>query len=138
MRGQLLLMLIIGLTTYIFLSLLGIPYALPLAVLAGLLEILPNLGPTIASIPSILIAFLLVNPTMGGFVALFYVVVQQIENNILVPRIMKAAVNVEPLTAIIVILMGVRLAGVAGALLSIPFYLMIRTGIELYRKERKS
>lgn len=137
-RGQLLLMFIIGLTTYIFLILLGIPYALPLAVLAGVLEIVPNLGPTIASIPAIIIAFLLVNPTMGGFVALFYIVVQQIENNILVPRIMKAAVNVEPLTAIIVILMGVRLAGVAGALLSIPFYLMLRTGIELYRKERKS
>lgn len=136
-RGQLFLMFVIGLITYIFLALLSIPYALPLAVLAGLLEILPNIGPTIASIPAIVLAFLLVNPTMGGFVALFYIVVQQLENNLLVPRIMKSAVNVEPLTAIIVILMGVRLGGVAGALLSIPFYLMIRTAIGTYQREVK-
>lgn len=134
-RGQLLLMFAVGIFTFIILTILSIPYALPLAVLAGFLEILPNLGPTIAAVPAVLITLILVSPTMSIIVLLMYVVIQQFENNLLVPKIMKAAVNVEPLTSIILILVGVKLAGVIGALLAIPVYIIIRSAVQIYLRE---
>ncbi len=137
-RGQLILMFVVGFVTYIALLLLGIPYALPLAVIAGLLEILPNLGPTLAAVPAVIIAFFMVNPTMAIFVLVFYILVQQFENSFLVPKIMKSAVDVEPLTSILLILMGIKLGGVAGALLSVPFYLCLRTFIDMYVREVKN
>lgn len=126
-RGQLALMLIIGVVTYIGLRLLHIPYALPLAVAAGLLEVLPNLGPTIAAIPAIIIAYITLGPAMAGFTLLFYILVQQFENNLIVPKVMKDNADVNPLTTIILILIGVELGGVVGALLSIPIYIVVRS-----------
>lgn len=125
--GQLALMLVIGMITYIGLTLLGVPYALPLALLAGLLEIVPNVGPTVAAIPSVIIGFLMMNPLMGGVLILFYVLVQQAENNLIVPFIMRRAVDVRPLTTLIVILAGFSLMNVAGALLAVPFYITVRS-----------
>lgn len=134
-RGQSMLMLVIGCITYVSLSLLGIGYALPLAVIAGLLEILPNIGPTIAAIPAIFVAFL-VDPRMALIVMLLYIIVQQIENNILVPKIMKAAVNVDPLVSIVAVLVGVQLGGVLGALLAIPSYICFRSFMLIYRRRK--
>lgn len=125
--GQLTLMIVIGVITFIGLTLLGIPYALPLAILAGLLEIVPNVGPTIAAIPPILIALLVMNPLMALAVTAFYIMVQQFENNLIVPFIMKEVVDVRPLTTLVLILVGFKLMGVVGALLAIPVYLTIRT-----------
>ena len=135
-RGQSMLMLVIGVITFISLTLLSVPYALPLAVLAGLLEILPNIGPTIAAMPAIFVAFL-VDPRLALVVLLLYVIVQQIENNILVPRIMKAAVNVDPLVSIVAVLVGVQLGGVLGALLAIPTYICCRSFFRIYRAAHK-
>jgi predicted PurR-regulated permease PerM len=126
-RGQLILMIVIGLVTYIGLSLLSVPYALPLALLAGMLEILPNLGPTIASVPAIVLALVTVSPVMAGAVALFYIVVQQFENSFLVPKIMKDNVDVSPLISIVSILVGFQLGGVLAALIAVPAYITLRT-----------
>lgn len=131
-RGQLVLMLIIGVVTYIGLMLIGVPYALPLAILAGMLEILPNLGPTIASVPAIALAFVSLGPVMGGVTLAFYVVVQQLENNLIVPKIMKDNADVNPLIAILVILIGLKLYGVIGALLAVPTYIILRLGYGIY------
>lgn len=126
-RGQLVLMLVIGFVTYIGLTLLGIPYALPLALIAGLLEIVPNIGPTIASIPAIIFGFLYGGPIVGAATIVFYVIIQQLENNLIVPKIMKDSVDVNPLVAIVTILIGLKLGGVVGALLAVPVYIMCRT-----------
>jgi predicted PurR-regulated permease PerM len=134
-RGQIILMFSIGIITYVILYLLGIPYALPLAVLAGFLEILPNIGPMVAAVPAVIIAYLLLSPTMAIIVAILYLLVQQLENNLFVPKIMKAAVNVEPLTSILAILIGVRLGGVGGALLAIPVYIVFRSALQTYLRE---
>jgi predicted PurR-regulated permease PerM len=135
-RGQFVLMLVIGIITYIGLTLIGVPYALPLAILAGLLEIVPNLGPTLASLPAIMLAYGYLGPVMSGVTVLFYILVQQIENNVIVPKIMKDSVDVNPLVAIITILIGLKMAGVVGALLSVPTYIVIRTLYSLwYRKQ---
>lgn len=126
-RAQSILMLSIFLITYISLSLISVPYALPLALIAGLLEIVPNLGPTLSMIPAIFIAYITFGPVMAGIVFLLYIVIQQLENNILVPKVMKASANVNPLVAIVSIMIGLELAGIIGALLAIPLYIMGRT-----------
>jgi predicted PurR-regulated permease PerM len=126
-RGQLILMLAIGLVTYIGLSLLSVPYAAPLALLAAFLEILPNLGPTLSAIPSIIIAIITGGSAMGLVVLVFYILVQQLENNLLVPKVMKDNVDVSPLISIMSILIGLEIAGVIGALLAIPVYIVIRS-----------
>ncbi len=125
-RGELLLMLIVGVLTYIGLLILGIPYALPLAILAGLLEVVPNIGPTISSVPAIILTFFTISPTMALAVVLLYVIVQQLENNLIVPKIMGAAVNISPLVAIIALISGMKLGGWAGAVLAIPTFIFLR------------
>lgn len=126
-RGQAILMLTIGIITFIGLSFLSVPYALPLALLAGMLEILPNLGPTLAAVPAIAIAYISGGPVLAGAVLLFSIIVQQLENHLIVPKVMKENAHVSPLVAIIVILIGFQIGGVIGALLSIPMYIVLRT-----------
>ncbi len=126
-RGQIILMLAVGLVTYIGLMLLGIPRALPLALIAGLLEIVPNIGPTVSAIPAIIIAYLTFGPVMALVVLLLFVVIQQVENNLLVPKVMSAQANVNPLISIIAILIGLKVIGVIGALLAVPSYIILRT-----------
>lgn len=120
LRGQVVLSLAIGLITWIALTILGIPFALPLAILAGFLEIIPTLGPIIASIPAIIVG-LAISPIMAVAIIAIYTGIQLAENNILVPKIMEKAVGLNPVVIIIAILVGGNLLGVIGALLSIPF-----------------
>lgn len=119
-RGQILLSFFIGAMTWVFLSIMGVNYALPLAFLAGFLEIIPTIGPIISSIPAIIVA-LTVSPALAAAVAGGYIVIQAIENNVLVPKVMQAAVGLNPVVIIVAILVGGTLLGVWGALLSIPF-----------------
>jgi predicted PurR-regulated permease PerM len=127
-------MLIIGLMTYVSLILLGIPYALPLAVLAGILEAVPNLGPTIAAIPAILIG-LTVSPIVALGALIASIVIQQVESNWIVPKVMQSATGTEPLVTIVVLLVGFTLGGVAGAVLSMPIYLTIQTVVTAINKK---
>lgn len=120
LRGQIVLSIFIGVITWVALITVGIKVALPLAVIAGILEIVPTIGPIIAAIPAIIIA-LTISPTTAIIVAALYFAIQIIENNILVPRIMQQAVGLNPVVVIICILAGGELMGVIGALLSIPF-----------------
>ena len=137
-RGEFILMSIIGAMTFVGNALIGLPYALPLAILAGLMEIVPNLGPLMAMIPAVLIA--LISMGWGGAVAVFilYMVIQQSENNLIVPRVMKKNVDVSGLTSILGILIGGQLFGIVGALLAVPLFIVIRTGFENWRKYSKS
>ena len=118
-RGELTLMFIVGLATYIGLTVLRIPFALPLAVLAGIFEIIPNIGPVIAAVPAVLLA-LTVSPIMGVAAASLYFLIQQVENSILVPKIMQKAVGVNPLVIILSLAVGFELAGALGAILAVP------------------
>lgn len=125
-RGELILMLVIGVMTYLALILLGVPYALPLAVIAGILELVPNLGPTVAAIPAILMG-LTVSPVTGLGALVTSILIQQLENNLIVPKVMLSATGSQPLATILVLLSGFALAGVAGAILSMPLYLTATT-----------
>lgn len=137
-RGEFVLMVVIGALTYIGLSILGIPYALPLAIMAGALEILPNLGPTISAIPAISIALFQNNPVSAAMVAILYIVIQQLENNFIVPRVMKANANLNPLVGILSILIGAKLFGIFGALLAVPTYIVLRSCYALYLQQENS
>lgn len=134
-RGQLILMLTIGIVTYLGLTLLSVPYAVTLGLVAGLLEILPNLGPTLAAVPAVILAYVVAGPGLAVITLLFYILVQQLENNFLVPKIMKDNVDVSPLVSIFSILVGLQLAGVIGALLAIPVYIVLRTVYSTWFKD---
>lgn len=125
-RGELILMFSVGLLTYIGLIILGVDIALPLAVLAGLLEIVPNIGPILSSIPSILVA-LSIHPLLALSTAALYFLVQFVENHLLVPNIMRKAVGVNPILSIIGLMIGFRLAGPVGAILAIPIIIVVRS-----------
>lgn len=123
-RGELLLMLFIGSLNYIGFVIIGIDYSLPLALLAFLFEIIPSIGPILAAIPAILVAL-----TISPFHALatlgWCFLVQQIENSFLVPRIMKKVAGVNPLVSLLSLAVGFKLAGVGGAILAIPIYIIL-------------
>lgn len=133
-RGQIVLMLLIGGITYVGLVLLNVPYALPLALVSGLLEIVPNLGPTVAAVPGIILAYIAGGPVLAGVTTLFYVIMQQLENNLIVPKVMKENADVNPLIAMVVILMGLTLGGVVGALISVPTYIVFRISYSVIRQ----
>lgn len=130
-RGELVLMFTVGLITYIGLSILGIKIALPLAIIAGLLEIIPNIGPVISAIPAVLIALTIHPAIVVGVIAL-YVAVQFAENYFLVPRIMQQAVGINPLVIIVGLMAGSEIAGPIGAILAIPFFIVIRSLLAHY------
>lgn len=140
-RGQILLGLSIGGLVFVALVILGIPYATTLAVLAGFTEFIPYLGPFIAAVPTILIAF-----TQGGWVwALIvlgvYYVIQWCENNLLVPLIMKRAVGLSPIAIMFAMLAGFSFPTVIhpilGLLLAVPVTTIITIFLEDWRSYRK-
>jgi predicted PurR-regulated permease PerM len=121
-RGEFVLMSAVGLCSFIGLTILHVDFALPLAIVAGLLELVPMLGPIIASITATLVA-LSVSPLLALSVVALYIIIQQLENNILVPYIMKKSVGLAPIVTILALMIGARLAGIIGAILAVPIAL---------------
>lgn len=119
LRGQLLLGLIIGVVVYLALTFLGIRYALILALLAAIFELVPIIGPIMAAAPAVFFAFLN-SPFLALMVALAYVVIQQLESHLLVPLVMRRTVGLNPLVVIISLLVGVKLGGIVGMFLAVP------------------
>ena len=137
LRGQLFLSLIIGILTFIGLTLLQVPYALPLAIWAGLLEVVPVIGPIISAIPALLLS-ITIAPVLAAGVGAMYFVIQQLENHLIVPQVMGKAVGINPLVVILAIAVGGRLLGIGGALLAVPIVVVaqiIVTDILIARKE---
>lgn len=125
LRGQLFLSLIIGTLSYIGLTILNIPYALPLSLIAGVMEVVPVIGPIISALPAIVIA-LTISPILSLGVAAMFFVIQQMENHLIVPQVMKRAVGLNPLVVILAIAIGSRLLGIAGALLAVPIAVVLQ------------
>ncbi|MEK7550682.1 MAG: AI-2E family transporter [Patescibacteria group bacterium] len=130
-RGQIFLMFLVGVFTYIGLALIGVPYALPLSILAGIFEIIPYLGPIIAAIPSVLIGFG-ISPLTGFGVVVLAFLIQQIENYVLVPKIMEKSVGISPIIILVALAIGARLAGVVGMIISIPSVITLQVLIKEY------
>ena len=124
-RAQLILMIIVGILNFIGLTILGIPFALPLSILAGILEIVPTIGPVLASLPAIFIGFS-ISPVMGLATAALAFIIQQIENYVLVPKVMEKSLGVSPIATLLVLAIGFRLAGITGAVISVPVFITIQ------------
>jgi len=123
-RAQFLLMIIVGLLSYAGFAFLGLEYAVPLAIVAGLLELIPNIGPAITTVLAVLIG-LTVSPLTALAALSWSFLVQQLENNFIVPKIMKETVGINPLVTIFSLVIGFNLGGVMGGILAIPIYLTI-------------
>lgn len=137
MQGQLVLALIIGVLTYLGLTVFGVPYALLLAILAAIFELIPIFGPILAAIPAVIVAFIAGGPTMGVAVIILYVIIQQFENHLIYPLVVKKVVGVPPLLVIIALIIGAQLAGILGIILSVPVAAALQELIADVEKERE-
>jgi predicted PurR-regulated permease PerM len=117
--GQLLLSFIIGMTSAIGLWAMGVPYFYVLALISAIGEMIPMVGPILAAIPAILVAAT-VSPGLALGVAVFFIVQQQVENTVLVPKVMGRQVGLSAVTVILALGIGSQLLGVIGAILSVP------------------
>jgi predicted PurR-regulated permease PerM len=119
-RGTLVAMLLIGLLTSLGLALLGVPYALLLGMLAGLLELIPYLGPWISGAVAVVVTLLTVDPVKALEVVVLFIIVQEVEGNLVQPLVMSWAVHVDPLLVLIAITVGAEVLGLIGAVIAVP------------------
>jgi predicted PurR-regulated permease PerM len=136
LRGQLLLGLTLAVITVVVCTSVGLPYAVALGLLAGLMEFVPSIGPFIAAIPAVLLALFqgssflpLSNFWFAVLVTGLYLVIQQVEGNLLVPRILGRSLNLHPLVVLIGIIFGGSLAGILGMLIAAPVLATLRVVI---------
>lgn len=137
MQGQLVLGLIIGVLTYLGLTVLGVPYAFLLAVLAAAFELIPIFGPILAAIPAVLVAFIGGTATLGFMVIGLYLIIQQFENHLIYPLVVKKVVGVPPLLVILALIVGIKVAGFLGVILSVPVAAALQEFTNDIQKEKK-
>lgn len=127
--SQMLLGFIIGVTTAVGLALMGVPYFYVLALIAGVGELIPMVGPLLAAVPAVIVAFT-VSPGLAVGVAVFFLVQQAIENNVLVPKVMGERVGLSAVTVIVALSIGSSLLGLVGALLAVPTAAIVQVLVE--------
>ena len=132
LRGQIVLMFIIGGLSYLGLIILGLEeYALALAVIAGVLEVIPVIGPIISLVPAAIIGFT-ISPALGLGVVGLYTMIQQFENHFIVPKVMQKAVGLNPLVTIVAFMIGGQVMGVIGAIISLPVLIIISETVKSF------
>jgi predicted PurR-regulated permease PerM len=134
--GNLVTSVVCGMAALVALLVMGVPFAVPLALWAGLADLIPAVGAFLGAAPAILVAFV-ESPVRGVLVLVYFIAYQQFENYVLVPRVMKNAVNLSPAAVIIATLIGGSLAGLAGALLALPVAASIKVLlVEVWLRDR--
>jgi predicted PurR-regulated permease PerM len=128
-RGQFFLMFVVGLLTFVGLTLLGVKFALTLAIIAGLLELIPFVGPTVAAIPAVIIAFTQ-SPLLGLLTLGLCILIQQFENHVLVPKIMEKTTGISPVVVVLALLIGAKLLGLLGIFLAVPVAVILSVFVE--------
>lgn len=119
-RGTLIAMALIGTLTGVALFLLAVPYALLLGLMAALTELLPYIGPWISGTAAVIVALVAVGPLKAVEVALLFLLIQEVEGNVIEPLVMNRQVHLDPLLVIVVVLIGINLLGIIGAILAVP------------------
>ncbi len=137
-RGQVLINVIMGLSVWIGLSIIGLPYALTLGVLAGILEIIPIIGPIVTEIIALIIA--LATGSWGLALAglVVFTLLQQLEGQFIVPNVMKKAVGLSPVVIIVALLVGATVAGLPGAMLAVPSAAVLDVLVDEWANLRKA
>ncbi|MDQ3700784.1 MAG: AI-2E family transporter [Chloroflexota bacterium] len=136
LRGQIILSVIIGAVTLAGLSAIGVRYAVLLALVAAIGEAVPMVGPIFSAIPAVIVAFFQ-SPLQGTLTLGLYVIIQQLENNLIVPKVMERAVALHPLAVLVALLAGAELLGVTGAILSVPVAAAFSVVLDEVRRERQ-
>ena len=119
LQGQFLLGILVGILVFLGLTILGVKYALLLAILTAFFEVIPVFGPVMAAIPAVTMA-LLQKPVLGLAVLILYVIVQQFENHLIYPLVVRKTIGVPPLLVVLSLVVGGTLGGFFGLLLSVP------------------
>lgn len=136
MQGQVVLALLVGVLVYLGLMVLGVKNALLFAVLAGLLEMIPLFGPIIAAIPAVAAGYADGGTSAGLIIAGLYLIIQQFENHLIYPLVVKKIVGVPPILVILSLLIGFELAGFLGMILSVPLSSMLVEFLDDVQKSR--
>lgn len=137
LQGQILLGLIMAVLVYSVLSIVGVKFALILALFAGLLEIIPVFGPIISAVPAILIAFADGGVSKGVLLLILYIVINQFENHIFYPLVTKKVVGISPIIVILALVIGAKLAGILGAILAVPLSAALMEYVDDVEKRKK-
>lgn len=135
LRGITLVGLVIAVLAGVGLALLHVKYALVLALIAGVSEFVPLIGPYIAMVPAAAVGFS-VSPWTGGAVVLLYYAIQQLENNFVAPNVVSKAVGLRPVTVFLAILVGAHVAGVVGIIFAVPGVILVESLINVIKKSR--
>ncbi len=133
--GQMLISTVVGVMVWLSALALGLPFAGVLGIIAALFEIVPLIGPILASVPAILLG-LTDSVEKGLIVALVYVVIQQLESHVLSPILMGKAVHLHPIIVLTAFLIGTILFGIIGGLLAVPTALLVSAGVDSFRNEK--
>jgi predicted PurR-regulated permease PerM len=120
MQGQLLLGVTVGVLVYLSLTIFGLPHALLLALLAALFEIIPVFGPILSAIPGVLVALAYKGIPFGILIGVAYLIIQQFENHVFYPLVVKKIIGISPIVVIIALIIGAKLEGLIGVILSVP------------------
>lgn len=137
MQGQLILAIIVGVLVYMGLTILDVRYALLLAVLAGIFELIPLFGAFLAAIPGVVIAFVDGGVSLGLMVTGLYVIIQQFENHLIYPLVVTKVVGVPPLLVILALIIGAQFAGFLGLILAVPIAAIVQELVKDIQKEKE-
>lgn len=139
-RAQLVVALSLGVLVTVAMLLIGVPYAIFLGIFAALAELVPMVGPFVGAIPALLVALTLPFPTVL-WVALAFLVIQQLESNVLLPRLSAHAVGIHPIGSILALIIGFEVGGVVGALFAVPIagllWVLLYTAVNAWRGRRQ-
>jgi len=139
LSGQIILAAIMGVSVFVWLLILRLPYALPLALLATFGELVPVIGPILGMTPAMIIAILHSRWQFWSML-IFVLVAQKLENLFIAPRVMSRKVSISPLAVFIAFMMGASLLGIAGAILAVPIAAIIQVAFDetfISRRERR-
>jgi predicted PurR-regulated permease PerM len=134
--GKFLIGLIAGLTTFLTMKLLGLPYAAPLALFVGITDLIPNIGATLGTIPVVIVG-LLEEPWKGVVAGLVLILYQQVENNLITPKVFKETVEIHPFLSVVAVIVFTSLFGIVGALIAVPVTKAIEILVAAFREGRR-
>jgi predicted PurR-regulated permease PerM len=136
-RMQILLSVIMGFTVWAGLSVLGVHYAFLIAILAGLFELVPFLGPILSGAVAVVSA-LLTSTTLAFYTLIFFIIAQQFEANILIPLLSRRSVGLHPVIVIIALLIGAEIGGVLGIIISVPVAAVFQEVVQDWSTKRRA
>jgi predicted PurR-regulated permease PerM len=133
--GKFLIGVIAGLTTFVTMKLLGLPYAAALALFVGITDLIPNIGATLGTIPVVIVG-LLEEPWKGVVAGVVLILYQQVENNLITPKIFKETVEIHPFLSVVTVIVFTSLFGIVGALIAVPVTKAIEILVAAWRAGR--